>query len=91
MLTNIFNANQNDWDVRIPPVLWAYRTTCKKLTGKTPFRMVYGQEEIMPMEYIVPSLHITTFNNISKPYIMEEWLAQLVALEEEWFIANFHP
>ena len=52
--------------------------------------MVYGKEAIMPMEYIVPSLHIETFKNMVEPDIMEERLAQLVALEEDRFITNFH-
>ena len=52
--------------------------------------MVYGKEAIMPMEYIVPSLRITAFTNMVEPDIMEEWLAQLVALEEDRFITNYH-
>ena len=52
-MTKICNVEHSDWDVHIPSVFWAYQTTCNKLTGKTPFHMVYGNEAIMPMEYIV--------------------------------------
>ena len=44
----------------------------------------------MPMEYIIPSLHIVGFMNMVQPYIMEECLVQLFTLEEDQFIANFH-
>ena len=57
-LTKVCNASCNDWDLKILAVMWAYRTTCKWMIGQTPLKMVYGQESVMPMEYIVPSLHI---------------------------------
>ena len=41
-LTKVCNANHNEWDLKIPVVLWAYHTTCKWLTGQTPFKLVYG-------------------------------------------------
>ena len=44
----------------------------------------------MPMDHIVPSLCITTFTKMVELDIMEERLVQLVALEEDRFISNFH-
>eukprot|EP00253_Pinus_taeda_P022855 PITA_22855 len=80
----------NDWDVHVPVVLWAYKTTCKKLSGQTPFRLVYGIEAVMPMEYIMPSLQIATFTGMANHESLEEWLAQLMELEEYIFLVRFH-
>lgn len=60
-LTKICSVNRDDWDLRVPVVLWAYRITCKKITMQMPFKLVYGLEAIVPMEYLVPSLRIIAF------------------------------
>jgi hypothetical protein len=90
MLKNICSINMDDWDLRVPTILWAYRTTCKKLTMTTPFKLVYGLEAVVPMEYLVPSLRIATFTYMDDKGTMQDRLAQLVELEEDRFIAGFH-
>jgi len=89
-LTKVFNTQRSDWDLRIPTILWAYQMTCKKLTGQTPFRLVYRVEAVMPMEYIVPSLRIAALLGMKDHGALEERLAQLAKLEEERFLAGFH-
>ena len=60
------------------------------LTSQTPFKLVYGQEAMMPMEHIIPSLRITTFTDMVDPNIMKERMSQLIALEEDIFIVRVH-
>lgn len=88
-LTKVYNVNRDDLDLRIPAVLWAYRTTCNKLTAKTSFRLVYGQEVVMPMEYIVPSLKIVAATDMVDRDMMKEIMSQILALEEDRFIEGF--
>jgi transposase InsO family protein len=57
-LTKVCCANREDWDDRVPTVLWAYRTTTKKLHRYTPFQLVYGKEVVVPVDFITPSLYI---------------------------------
>jgi hypothetical protein len=57
-------VNRDDWDLKVSTVLWAYKTTCKKLTGHIPFRLVYGKETVVPMDYLVPNLHIAAITNM---------------------------
>jgi hypothetical protein len=71
-------------------VLWDYRTTWKKITTQTPFKLVYGLEVVVPMEYLVPSLRSATFTGMDDIDVVQDRLAQLIELVEDRFIVGFH-
>jgi transposase InsO family protein len=77
-LTKICSVNNDDWDLRVPTVLWAYIITCKKLIMQTPFKLVYGLEFVVPMDHLVRSLRIVSFIDMDDPGTVQERLAQLV-------------
>ena len=53
------------------------------------FKLVYGQEAVMPMEYIVPSLRIARATDMADEATLEDRETQLVQLEEDCFIVGF--
>ena len=64
--------------------------TCKKLIGLDPFRLVYGQEVVIPMEYIALSLRIVAITEMINVDVVKEILSQNVQMEEERFFVGFH-
>jgi len=66
------------------PTLWAYRNTAKTSTGFTPFQLVYGLEEILPIECEIPSLKLAVelLRSISAA---EEHFLHLPHLDETHF------
>ncbi|XP_050229150.1 uncharacterized protein LOC126678290 [Mercurialis annua] len=49
---------KDNWAQELYSVLWAYRTTQRKGTRETPFRLAYGIEAVIPIEIGVPSIRV---------------------------------
>ncbi|XP_070008790.1 uncharacterized protein LOC142162246 [Nicotiana tabacum] len=52
----ILEESKGKWPEVLPGVLWAYRTTTKTSTGKTPFSLVYKAEVLLSVEIGEPSM-----------------------------------
>lgn len=46
---------ENDWVKDLPGVLWADRSTTKSTTNVTPYRIVCGQDPVLPIELEIPT------------------------------------
>jgi hypothetical protein len=80
-LTKICNVNMDDWDLKIPALLWAYRTTLNKSTRQTPSKLVCGKEVVVPLEFSVPSLCVAAITNMTEQGIVHERINQLMIME----------
>ena len=60
------------------------------MTCQAPFRPVYGEEVVMLLEYIVPSIRIIVIIKMTNVGIVEETLLQFVQLEEVCFVTGYH-
>jgi transposase InsO family protein len=89
-LTKVCFKNREDWDDKVPVVLWDYRTTTKKIHKYTPFQLVYGKEAMVPTQFITLSLYIAQTTHISKEESVAQRIMELHELLETRFLANFH-
>ena len=55
-----------------------------------PFKLVYGQESMVPLEFIVPSLCVATVMNMTERGTIQDRLNQLMIMEEDRILAGFH-
>jgi len=55
-LTKVCNVQHDECDQRIPILLWAYSTMCKRMMKCTPFKMVNGKEVVMLVEFVLTNI-----------------------------------
>ena len=54
MLAQYVSANQKNWDVWIPSVLFAYGTAVHDSTGFSPYKLLFGREPQQPIDFQFP-------------------------------------
>lgn len=63
--------------------LWAYRIAFKVTTNQTPFTLAYGQEAVVPLELMVPSLWIAINHDLDYNEVLQARLEKLPTLDEQ--------
>ena len=54
MLAMFAGEHHNDWDVLLPAVMMAYRSSVHESTGFIPYRLMFGEECTIPMDVGLP-------------------------------------
>jgi hypothetical protein len=89
-LTKICGIDKNEWDDKVPAVLWAYRSAYKRSTGQTPFKLVYGQEVVIPLHFWANSDRVASVSKFDQGRSLNDRLYQLNKLEEGRLIEIHH-
>jgi hypothetical protein len=78
ILKKIIEAHKTDWDRKLQSAVYAYNTTVKGTTGKSPYFLVYGQDPLTPVEQ-----EIRTIVTLDDPVpLKEEFLEERLGLIE---------
>ena len=54
LLKRMVGENKRSWDNRLKYALWANKMMVKRITGKYPFELVYGQDCQLPINMQIP-------------------------------------
>lgn len=65
MLALFVEDNQSNWDVLLPYVLMAYRSSVHASTGCTPYKVLFGQKIILPVDVMWDMGHQERFSAVS--------------------------
>ena len=71
-----------DWDKRLHFALWAYRIVHKVTTNATPFKLVYGQEAIIPIKLKLQSLTVAAQLKMPLEQSLKERMMVLNEMDE---------
>jgi hypothetical protein len=77
ILQRKINSAKSNWHLMLYSTLWAFQTYVNTVTCFYPFQLVYGMEEIFPIESHIPSLKLVV-----------ELLPNTIALEEYLIYLN---
>ena len=50
MLSIVAQDQEHDWDLQVPLMIIAYRTSVQESTGATPFSLMFGKEVHLPID-----------------------------------------
>ena len=72
-ISSFVSSNQQDWDVYIPAIQFAYRTSPSVTTGDSPFYLLYGREPRLPPDVsLLPATQLSASVNEHRARIVSQ-------------------
>ena len=85
MLAKTADRHGADWDMHLPYVLYAYRTSLQESTKESPFFLLYGRDSRLPTEEV---LMVPSTREVVQ---LADYTSELaVGLAEAWELARVH-
>ena len=68
MLTQFFNQQkQNDWDLKLDKITFAYNTTVNATKKLSPFKLLFGRVPKLPIDLVIWVIRPNGFGRTRKP------------------------
>jgi hypothetical protein len=84
ILKKTIDQNQKNWHLKLIDALWERRMTPKDSTGISPYVLVYGKEEKIPLSLELNALtYAVNIEDTEDTPPLQKRLNQLLKLEEE--------
>ena len=81
ILEKIIEDNLRDWHIILSKTLWAYITSKRDSTRVTPYSLTNGQDAVLLIEVVVPSLRVFRHNGLNPQEYNEAMMMELEALD----------
>ena len=87
MLKTLPENPKNDWPKHVKKLTFAYNSTVNKLTGFSPFFLLFGRHSILPIDYMFDIVESKDKKCESYPEFVEKWHS---AMKDAYNIASKH-
>jgi hypothetical protein len=78
----LFDENKGKWVDELPRVIWSHNTTVLRVTGFTPFRLLFGTEAMTREEINIESMRVLKAKEIKEvDQKVEKDMIELTILE----------
>ena len=68
MLAMFASEHRDDWDDLLPPVMMAYQLSVHESTGFSPYRLMFGEECMLPLDIGLPRRQLDLAEEVSSTY-----------------------